>query len=131
MIRIVGITAMLLLVGTFAMAGGQTDTDDMTTTVGPQYGGNLTVLHRFVSAADPASADVADGFWGECLGRPGDAAARDGEVVVVEVGEEGAEVGGGEADESGLGAGVVLEFVEANAIVGEGAGGPAFGGFVQ
>jgi len=29
----------------------------------PQYGGTLTVLHRFVSSADPASADVADGFW--------------------------------------------------------------------
>ncbi len=29
----------------------------------PQYGGEITVLHRFVSAADPASADVADGFW--------------------------------------------------------------------
>jgi peptide/nickel transport system substrate-binding protein len=29
----------------------------------PQYGGELTVLHRFVSSSDPASADVADGFW--------------------------------------------------------------------
>ena len=29
----------------------------------PQYGGEITVLHRFISSADPASADVADGFW--------------------------------------------------------------------
>jgi len=41
-----------LLVASWAMAAEK-----------PQYGGTLTVLHRFVSAADPASADVADGFW--------------------------------------------------------------------